>query len=466
MNYYKTHEIAVKNDIGTNTTFELYQELASAPSSVGYLPVVNRNEEIVDEINEDAIGVMNSRYVLHLISGPTRDFYSIFNDADPQSVYLKILIDDQLHFLGFLEPKLLDREYGKENEDSIITGEFFSGFASIAKVPIYPEFLESIMSVTGVTSETLISYDLLFSGLFETVCKYGNKFIYAWDWQAENWRENAISPIAWNMFLDMRFKFSNYKEDDDKAGRLLGDILNDICRTFALRIGYSTSKNACLVVDVTKGYTGTSFSGHEMDNSTWTGGFPRIAQSSQTTIALQSFTDSDIRKVRNPNTNKLPRYSLISNSAKDFPSSLYPSSGLFATIEVANPTVSRPYLLQGYQYGTIPFIPDKNVLNSGLEVITEEEPSISGESMGWVRNVAIPEIDDLDLPVHGLLAYILGGWRFKERAKWSGSVKKVMDPMLPITFNSKVWHVVKRSINPRTCISTLDLIELSWQDPF
>lgn len=465
MTFYKTHEIEFHNDNGLKTVFELRQELPFAPSSVEKLRVLNTGETIIDETDSDGCGVMNSRYLLTLKSGPNDDLFEVFDNADPQSVYLRIIVDNKVEFVGFLEPKTLEREYGTEGRDTIISGEFFSGIGSIGQVPIYPDFLETIMTVANVQPDTMISYDLFFSGLFEKVCKYGSRLIYAWNYEAENWRKDAVSTVDWNMFLDMRFRFNIYKEDEERPGRTLGEILTDICRTWGLRIGYSPNREAGCIFDMLAGYNGSNIPANLVDNTGWTGGYPRLPESSSTTVELQTITDSDIRKGPPPIASKKNRVGMVTHDVIEFISD--PQLDINATAEVPNPETDRPYLLPGYGYGTIPIRYTAGVIaNTNVTVLTGEHPALTHEQIGYMANKNIPEIETIELPIHALLAYIWGGWRFYERRKWSGLVAKKIDPMIPILFDDTVWITTTREYDPYTGYTQLELLQIAWQDPF
>jgi len=463
MSFHKTHTISF-NDV----TVDLYQQLSSAPSSVGKLPLQYSDERVTYTFDSFGVSPLSASYRLRLIDNTPTDFFAILSGAEPQSVMLEIIDDGDSIFKGFLNPTYLDRVYDTIGMVDVVVGDFFTGLSSMGNANVSPEFINRFLDFAGTNQNTFIPYDRLFQALSIRAERRTSKISYAFPWSCDTWR-NEITGGAptWPMLVDMAFRYTlyhAYNTDEDEfadIGNTFNQIYTSICRYFLLRIGWSFKRNAFCVYEIFSGIDSANIDTIEVESDTpgSLGSFPRIQNTTAVSVAKQAITDADIIKPRDPVKSFEAPLATVSHKALEwrFTDAIYPQ---VFTLENDKPNgiYQRGYsnVVPFSNDSTVALIPDQQ---SSVQVVYEDPPGIALTALSAIEHPLIPSEQ---FPIQVLLSGLIGGWRLEKMERFKLRVSLKIDPMIPITFNGKTFVVLESSYSIIDKFSDIEIIQVDY----
>jgi len=472
MAYLVTHRLTVGNIKGSDTVFELLRDVSTQPT-IAQLPIINTAQTIRHEFDRDGVSPLNSSYTLTALNNDPDDLYELLNEAEPQSIMLRITAGSTKVFQGFAEPESLDQYYDSIGEQDLVTVDFYNGLTSLAQTNITNVFIEELLELVNTDHETLINYDRLFSAVALKAEGHSSEVEYAWPWIADNWRQFSGSIPSYSMMVDLYFRFQMYREFDrekqiyTEAGKTLGQIFVDICRTFGVRIGYSYTRQRWCVYDFTSARTGTAFNASIIrtgGNNNSLGFSPRTANTSGAQVQLQALTEDNLLYSPRSKNRSLEIFSSVTHDAPKYREFLRPDAGIAPSFTIDN-LQSRNYLTRAYQYGPIPFEGDGDPEAPGtdalVQVIDAAPPNISSTSLAFISHPVVEEELGVSLPVHAVISWLWSSWRFVRRRRFTGVFDQLIDPMIPVSWDGSTWLVQSAGVDPISMQTSVELLEIS-----
>lgn len=289
MALYKIYSKTVSNREGTNTVFDLYQELGSAPS-VKTLKISNDQVKIFYQFgNNYGDGVLTWNVELKLLNTSADDFDTLFFDNPPEDFQLRITVDGNEYIRAEPDPTFIKLEINDPSKPKYIKINFKSTTIRMLESGIYT-IRQNIDASTNPVHDYRESLDeggipisdFFAEFLFENAAGYGSlaeKLLISHPWQCA--RDDKNEPLA--LFKSLKFCPSIVASNSP-----VKEIVNDMCRSFAFYAGWSITEQQFMINELRNGHNG-SYWAKELDKDTDTNGFRKV--SATKSISVQTITD-------------------------------------------------------------------------------------------------------------------------------------------------------------------------------
>lgn len=444
--FYVTHQIEVANLAGRTTKFQLEQDLPSAPSEIELLPL-HRSGDIRHEFSTpEGEGILNTSVDMTFVANLVDGFEDIFDLAKPGDIWLRIIDGTDQLFLGYL-----DRDFIEEPAfiDTIFAfrATFFSGMARTRQLNFNSDEFRNITS--GLTVDKAVFDVIVGDAILEKLCRHGIETIYMLDWESENYEPPAPGETfaRWTFIPLAPWEDEEEEEEDKEVNRIkVWEVLRDICKAFFFKIGYSTVHQKGIVHHQIPGLVdGITPAGHLYNRQTGT----TSPQAWQAQTLLESDIIRPAMKVK---------YDTISQVTYKRAGISAGSGGLDKTRTFINP-IDGSFLSPSIER----FFPID--MYFGVEVYNESA-GLSLPADTWADLfTGVTKFDATTILAENVALYRFGTDLPGDNIDFRGiraKVKKIIDPMLAISFNGGLHNVVRCNVNPIDITSDIETFQYKY----
>ena len=432
MAYNTYYTISCTTLEGNTLVYNLEQDAAS--TTAGDLNITENSYELeyfFNDLNSQKIGLGFISKILTLEFVEDTEINAIL--VNPEGWRLTVTLDGSTLFVGFPDIRSIS-ECALPSHSNLYTCTFISIYSRLKSEYVITAIASSA-NAEHASDEVPIP-DLVGEFIYEEFCDLTSEVFIAHDWQSDNTRGSTTRLAA----PHMRY----WKVDPGRTTpESIAEFLAYVNIAFFMRVGYSHIEDKILMIEHTKGADGSSISGYDC---------PKVGSGFRTasaaTVALQSLASDGSDFIEDGKD--------INSDNPPFPAAIIATDGNGQYLE--STSINSMFVENPVELTT-------TLLNNALCTANEDgiltENNSVPDTLGVVDFVD-PSSTSTTYELREAIGKRLGAdYLFTEGLKgFRVPVNKVLDPMIPITYNSKVYITSTGVINLYEEVTDCLLVEI------